>query len=180
MTDISSSRRYAQAIVTLADKHGDMEAWINDLAVLRQLWESAAARAYLEDVHISTMRRIERARGALGKNVSPLALNFLLLLVSRGRTFLIPFIARQFDDILRERTQHELVVVRSALPLSEAQRADLVQRLEAQTGKTITLEEAVDPEILGGLVLRVGDQLLDLSIAGRLRRLREQLVGRAV
>lgn len=177
MTDISSSRRYAQAIVDIAANEEELAGWQSDLSVLGQLWDDPRSRAYFEDVHISRLKRIERARDVLGPRVSPLALNLVMLLISRGRTALIPYIVRQFEDLLRAREQVIVAQVTSAQPLTAEQRADLVQRLEAQSGKSVTLEEVVNPEIIGGLVLRVGDQLLDLSIEGKLRRLREQVVG---
>lgn len=180
MTSISSSRRYAQAILDLAVQDDSLPAWQSDLSVLQQLWADPPTRAYFEDVHISRLKRIERARTVLNGRIGPLTLNLLLVLISRGRTVLVPFIVRQFEDLIRERDQAVVALVTSAQPLSEEQRTDLIAQLQVRTGKTVTLEELVDPEIIGGLVLRVGDQLMDLSIAGKLRRLREQVVGRAV
>jgi F-type H+-transporting ATPase subunit delta len=178
MTDISSSRRYAQAVFDLAENADDLATWQSDLSVLQQLWADTRSKAYFEDVHVSRLKRVERARTVLGPRLSPLALNLVMLLISRGRTVLIPYIVRQFDDLLRAQHQQVVAQVASAQPLTNEQRAALVRKLEAQSGKSITLDEVVNQELIGGLVLRVGDQLLDLSVAGRLRRLRDQVVGR--
>jgi F-type H+-transporting ATPase subunit delta len=178
MASVASSRRYAQAIMELALQHGDIDAWQRDLALLQEIWADPVVRGYLEDVRISKQKRLDRARQALDTRISPLALNLVLLLLSRGRSNLLPYIARQFDDLLRARTQNLLVHVTAAQPLTEEQRSDLIAQLKQRTGKDVTLEEAVDPTIVGGLVIKIGDQLLDLSVAGTIRQLREQVVGR--
>ena len=69
--------------------------------------------------------------------------------------------------------------VRSAAPLSDAQRAALRERLGRRLGKTVLLDTAVDPSLLGGFVAEVGSRLLDMSLRGQLRRLRERLAGDA-
>lgn len=162
----------------LALQNNDLDAWRQDLFLLRDVWADDGARGYLEDVRISKQKRQDRLRQTFTDRLSPLALNLVLLLSSRGRTNLIPHIVRQFEDIERAREQTVLVRVTVAEPLAADQRAQLERRLQQQTGKEISLEVAEDPAIMGGLVVRVGDRLLDLSVAGRLRRMREQLVGR--
>jgi F-type H+-transporting ATPase subunit delta len=179
MTDISSSRRYAQAIVELADQDESLPIWHADLALLDRLWSADIPRAFFEDARLSVHTRMQRAQEVLGSRLSPQGMNLVLLLLERGRTTLIPYIVRQFVDILRERDQQAVARVTTAVPLTAGQRQALAQRLQQGTGKTVTLEETVDPTILGGMVLRLGDQLLDLSIEGKLHRLREQVVGRA-
>ena len=178
MASIASARRYAQAIMELAQESDNVDVWQGDLALLRDIWADPVIRGYLEDVRISKQARLERARQTLGSRVGPLALNLVLLLLSRGRSNLLPYIVRQFEDLQRARTQEVLVRVTAAQPLTDAQRRELVAQLAQQTGKDVTLEEAVDPAIIGGLVIKIGDQLLDVSVAGTLRRLREQVVGR--
>lgn len=178
MTDISSARRYAQAVFNLAENDADLATWQSDLSVLQQLWADERSRAYFEDVHVTRLKRIERARTVLGPRLGPLALNLVMLLISRERTALVPYIARQFDELLRVQRRLLVAKVASAQPLTKEQRDALVRTLELQSGKSITLDETVNQDLIGGMVLRVGDQLLDLSVEGRLRRLRDQVVGR--
>jgi F-type H+-transporting ATPase subunit delta len=178
MTDISSSRRYAQAVLDIADQDGSLPAWQADLDLLASLWSGDIPRAFFEDAHQSVHTRMQRARQVLGPRLSSQGLNLVLLLLERERTALIPYIARQFADLLRERAHQVVVQVTTALPLTPAQRDALVQRMQQTAGVSVTVEETVDPAVIGGMVLRAGDQLLDLSIEGRLRRLHEQVVGR--
>jgi ATP synthase F1 delta subunit len=129
-------------------------------------------------MRVNKATRLERARELLGSSLGPRPLNMLLLLITRGATNLVPYIARQFVELERQREQTVVAQVTSALPLTPQQEADLMARLTQQTGKEVQLQTSTDPSILGGLIIKVGDQLLDLSIAGKLTRLREQVVGR--
>jgi F-type H+-transporting ATPase subunit delta len=178
MAGVTYARRYAQAALELALEHDELEVWRRDLGLLAQLWADTDLRAYLEDVRISKQARLDRARARLGSYLGPRALNMVLLLIARGRTSLIPYIARHFEDLERQREQTIVAQVTSAVPLSPQQEQSLVAQLAQQTGKEVQLQTTQDPTLLGGLVIRVGDQLLDLSVAGRLRRMREQVVGR--
>ena len=179
MASVSAARRYAQAIMEMATEHDDFAAWRTDLDQLAAVWAEPVIRGYLEDVRISKQKRLDRARQTLESRIGPLPLNMVLLLLSRNRSNLIPYIVREFDELERRRERIVLVRVTSAQPLAPDQRAALIAQLQRQTGNEISLEEVVDPRIMGGLVVRVGDQLLDLSVAGKLRQLREQVVGRA-
>ena len=109
-----------------------------------------------------------------------MALNMVLLLNARGRLSLIPYIARLFEDLERQRERKIVAQVTTAEPLTPVERQSLLKQLQEQTGQEVELQERVDPAILGGMVLKIGDQLLDLSVAGRLRRLREQVSGQTV
>lgn len=180
MASISSARRYAQAVLELALEHNDLEAWRTDLQVLANVWNEPAQRAFLEDVRLSKQARLDRARSLFQGQLNPLALNLLLLLLARGRSFLIPYIARQFEDLERQREQSVVAEITTAFELTALQQAELRTQITQQTGKAATLHVQVDRSILGGLVIKVGDQLLDLSVRGKLQRLREQVVGRSV
>lgn len=180
MDTIAPARGYAQAAMNLALQGNALETWRADLALLRDLWAQEDIRAYLEDVRINKQKREERLRQVLGSKVSPMALNLVLVLNTRGRLSLIPYIARLFEDIERERERKIVAHVTTAEPLSPALRSNLQAQLQEQTGREIELQEQVDRSIMGGMVLQIGDQLLDLSVAGRLRRLREQVSGQTV
>ena len=174
----TNARRYAQAALELALEHNELEAWRADFTLLVELWSDPDLRAYLEDVRISKQQRLDRARQTLGTRLHARPLNMLLLLISRGRTGLVPYIARQFADLERQREQTIVATVTAATELTEAQKQALTERLSRDSGKEVQLQVQIDPRILGGLIIKVGDQLLDLSVRGKLARLREQVVGR--
>jgi F-type H+-transporting ATPase subunit delta len=90
---------------------------------------------------------------------------------------LIPQIAAAFDRLERERERRVTAHVISAIPLTEQQEQRLKEQLSRRTDRTVDLETRVDPSIIGGLIVRVGDELIDASVAGRLRRIEAQLSG---
>jgi ATP synthase F1 delta subunit len=102
-------------------------------------------------------------------------LNFLELLAERHRLPATFRIRRAFDELWRE--EHKLlpVEVTSAVELDEALVSSIGERIEERTGRRVELTSRVDPDIIGGLVLRVGNKVLDASVQGRLERLRRQL-----
>ena len=178
MANISYARRYAQAALELGVEHGDLQVWEHDLNLLGELWKDADRRAYLQDVRAGKQELLRRCREHLGKHLSPLVLNMVLLLVTRGRTSLIPYIVRHFADLERQRDQQVVAHITATCELTPDEKSEIRTLLEAQTGKNIELETEIDPDILGGLVIKVEDQLLDLSVVGKLNRMRSRVIGR--
>lgn len=169
------ARRYAQAALELALEHNNVDQWRADLSALAEIWEQTQIALRLEDPKLGRARRMQEARELLQGRVNPLVLNMVLLLVERGRAALVPRVAAAFERIEREREHRVTAYVTSAIALTDPQRANLRQRLGQRTGSTVDLVENVDPSIYGGLIVRVGDELIDASIAGRLRRIEVQL-----
>ncbi len=102
-------------------------------------------------------------------------LNFLELLAERHRLPVTFRIRRSFDDLWREENKLLPVEVTSAVELDDALVSSIGERIEERTGRRVELTAQVDPDIIGGLVLRVGNKVLDASVQGRLQRLRRQI-----
>ena len=102
-------------------------------------------------------------------------LNFLELLAERHRLPATFRIRREFDALWREENKVLPVEVTSAVELDDALVGSIGERIENQTGRRIELTSRVDPDIIGGIVLRVGNKVLDASVHGRLERLRRQI-----
>ena len=101
--------------------------------------------------------------------------NFLELLAERHRLPLLPRVRRQFDAKWAEEHRLLPVSVTSAVELDESLVADIGRRIQDQTGRSVELSSNVDPEVLGGLVVRVGNMVLDASVRNRLEQLRKQV-----
>ena len=106
-------------------------------------------------------------------------MNFLLVLDDHDRLDALRSIDAAVRDLYEERTGKVRVEVRSALPLTEDQREKLRQELRASLGREPVLDVRVDPELLGGLTVQVGDTLYDASIRTRLEQIRNQLIERS-
>jgi F-type H+-transporting ATPase subunit delta len=102
-------------------------------------------------------------------------LNFLKLLAERHRMPALPRIRRQFDSLWREENQILPVSVTSAVELDDNLVKNIGKRIEDQTGRRVDLSSNVDPEVLGGLVLRVGNMVMDASVRRRLEQIRKQV-----
>ncbi len=174
-SDLASARHYAQAALELAVEENALDRWQQDLEVVGRLWTEGKGRGYLSDGRLSTTVLIERARQMLGPHIGPQALNMILLMISRGRAALLPLVVGQFTTLRERRELRAQAEVTSAIPLTDEQRAEIERRLSAESGQQVTVTNKVDVAILGGLVIRQGDQLLDASIATKLRRLQAQI-----
>ena len=140
------------------------------------LAESPVA-AILADTRRPVDERTAFADRAL--DVQPLALNLARLLISKGRSLDARAVAQAFGRLADEAEGVAQATVTAAIALSPEQVRDLEQRLGEALDRHVTATATVDPEIIGGLVIRVGDRLVDGSVRSRLKRLREELAGTA-
>lgn len=167
-------RRYTRGVLDYAQQTNSLEQWRRDLAVLMACGEDRTIRFFLEDPRLSVAERMEVVSNSIGDQVSTAGQELLRLLIEDRAVRIMPQLARQ---VLREADRIEgiaRVQVTSADPLTD----DLRERLQESIGKDgrrVILEEAVDPAIIGGLILREEDRLLDLSVNASLRAMEEQL-----
>jgi F-type H+-transporting ATPase subunit delta len=176
----SSARRYADAAFEIAGRDGTHESWRRETAAAAAaLGEERLARA-LGNPALPMASRAELVGIALGSSVSRPALNLVLLLLRRGRIDLLPRVATEFArlDDLRLGVVHATAT--SAAPLAPEDVRAMTARLERLTGGRVELTTNVDPSLLGGVVVRLGDRLIDGSVRGRLERLRSQLASGAL
>ncbi len=168
-------RRYAQAVFEMADEQGTLDQWEADLSRLAGAFEDPTIAAYFESPQVPATQKRETAEQILGAEAQPFARNLVGLLIERGRIRFLPQIYQDFHDRRLERQGIAVGEITTAVPLGP-EELDLVrQRLSTLVGKDVELRTAVDPEIIGGIVARVGDQLIDGSVIGQLQKLRERL-----
>ncbi|MBA3451399.1 MAG: ATP synthase F1 subunit delta, partial [Chloroflexia bacterium] len=142
----SAAKRYAQAVFSLGQEEGTLDAWGDDLAMLSRVVADERIADYLTNPSVAAERRIEALESSLGANVQPQARNLARMLIERDRTMLIPEIREMFDDRLRAERGIAIANVTTAEPLDDAERALVQQKLETMTGQTIELALKIDPE----------------------------------
>lgn len=170
------ARRYARAIFELALERGQsLSEWLADLEAVDAALSEGAVRAALMSPRLSFEKKRDLVGGAL-QQLDLLRRNFLLLLIERGRVELLGAIRSEFRRLTLEHEGIAEATVTTAVPIDEAEARQIAQGLERLLGKKVVLERRVDPAILGGVVARVGDRLINGSVAARLAALREQLV----
>jgi F-type H+-transporting ATPase subunit delta len=174
----SVARRYARALFQIAVDSNIVEALGQELADLAALFEQSAE---LRQALLNPVFKPAEKRAILDKLLprvtpSPTMQRFAALLLQRGRIVLLPALARAYRELSDEHAGRVRAVVVSATPLGAGDLDRVRRSLERRTKKKVMLEAEVDPTLIGGLVARVGDLVLDGSVRTRLDTLREKLL----
>jgi F-type H+-transporting ATPase subunit delta len=171
-----AAKRYAEAAYLLAREDSNEEAWSAGLTALGSLFGNEQARMLFENTRVPLARKMQLVERSLA-GVAPLVLNLARLLTRRGRTSLGPQIAEAFQELIDQSKGISHAAVTSAVPLSQEDERAVEQRLREITGGEVVLETNVDEGILGGLIVRIGDRLIDGSTKSRLLALKRRLAG---
>lgn len=179
MADETVARRYAAAYFNQEKRAGSLDAASADLnAIEARLVATPRLAQVAGHPLIDEKRKKEALQLALTGAVRASTLSFLHLLIDRRRISLIGEIKSEFDQMLRRERNVASAVAVSAVALTPAQTSALEKALERRTGKDIELTTEVDPSLMGGLLIRMGDTVIDGTVKGKLERLREQLLER--
>jgi F-type H+-transporting ATPase subunit delta len=171
-----AAKRYALAAFDLAQAEGALEEWADALDQIAAFVGEADVRRAFENSRTSQDTK-QRLIDAGLSDLPKLPLNLARLLARKNRTALAGAIAAEFRQLVEDEKGVARAVARTAVPLSDAERDVLVSRLSQRTGKAVVLETEVDPALLGGVVVQIGDRLVDGSTRARLQALRDNLVG---
>ncbi len=170
------ARRYAGAIFDIARKQNTVDRTLEDVRGIAQVFANRKLSYLLREPKIPTKRKETALREALASKVLPTSLNLALLIVQRNLVELMPNIASELEALVLDYRNQAIAEVTTAAQLDEAQSMIVKGTLEHYTGKQIIMRTRVNPSILGGLVVRVGDQVIDGSIRYRLHALQQQLL----
>ena len=169
-----SGRRYAQAIFELALENGEVDKWAEDLALVAEVFQDAQFGALLRHADVPAAEKL-RATGAVLAGVSPLIRNMVDLLVSKGMVDAIPDAYGAYTELLDQHLGRQRVEVTSAVQMDDAEIERVTSFVAQLVRREVEVTTTVDESILGGVVIQIGDRLLDGSTQARLNRLREQL-----
>ena len=173
----SASLQYATALADIALEQGAAEPVKKQLEDFGAVFaESAELRNILSSPAVGRITKhgvIEKLVARLG--ASRIVRNFLFVVIDNQRTHLLPEILQSFESVVRQRLGIAEAEVSSAAELTAAQKTTLLQTLEKLTGKKIQAEYSLDPALLGGAVVRIGDTVYDGSVKNRLNQMRARL-----
>jgi F-type H+-transporting ATPase subunit delta len=162
---------YAAAIYDLA-----FEPWLRQLgSVQRALRRDAALRTAVDDPGRSTQDKLALLSQAIPEGLAADARKFLGTLLEAGQLNQLDAIVVEFDRLVRRRPERTLVRVTSAVPLTEAEKEAMRAKLTERFGSELEFQFEVDASVIGGVYLRVGDQVIDGTVAGKLAALRDRL-----
>jgi F-type H+-transporting ATPase subunit delta len=164
------ARPYASALFDLAESENQLASVETSLSdVSRLIGESADFSRFLRSPVITGDDKAVALNAVLAKaNTNPLVSNFLKLVAKNGRLFALDAIIAGFRDLAAKARGEVTADVTSAAPLSAEQAKALGETLKARIGKTVTLNQFVDPSLIGGLQVKVGSQMIDSSLKTKL------------
>lgn len=171
----SAGRRYAEALIDLAPDPARVEAFGTSLQRLRQAIGPASI-ALLRDPRVSLEHRRDALAAAI-KDEPAEVRSLLVLLLERQRIELLPAIAGYYGEIVDRRAGIEKAKITTPVELAAADRDELVRRLERTSGRKVRATFVVDPSLLGGAKVQIGDHVIDTSLAAQLQEMARELAG---
>jgi len=178
--EMAVARVYALALLALAHEQGKAEEVLGELAAFsRAAQTNPAVGRFLSDPTVEVRFREAALEKMLRGKLSSLTLNALLVMNRKGRVSIIPHFAEAYRQALGELHGEVDVAVTTAVSLTPPQKDKLRSWAASFTGGTPVLMETVTPEILGGVVVQIGDDKFDMSVSRGLRKMRNQLMSRA-
>jgi F-type H+-transporting ATPase subunit delta len=168
---------YAQALLSLARDNELLDRISEDVnALLNLAAESEDLRTCLTNPIFKPEDKKAILKQVVGDQLHPYTQNFLMILIDRGRIPFYEAIFKQFQALVRQLNQTVLAEVTSAVPLSEEQQESIRQRVVGMTqARQVELDIKIDPNLLGGVIIKVGSQIIDASLRGQLRRIGTRL-----
>lgn len=164
---------YAEALMSIATSQDLVDRLYEDVTTLQDtLAESMDLRQFIENPFIKPDDKKAVLRQIGSDRFHPVMQNFLMLLVDRARIVFLADICKQYQALVRQARQIILAEVTSAVELNDEQKEAVKQKVVQLTGaQQVELEPQIDPDLIGGVVIKVGSQVFDASIRGQLRRL---------
>ena len=174
------ARRYAGAMCDIGLKQHSLERTLEDVRGIAQVFAHRKLAYLLREPKVPAQRKETAIRQALANKLLPTSLNLALLVVQRELVDIMPNIANELEQLVLNYKNEAIADVTTATRIDNAELTQIKQALEKRTGKTIITQARVQPDILGGVIARVGDQVIDRSVRSRLAALRQQLLKSAL
>lgn len=178
MAEISTiARPYAEAVFELAAERGELQAWSERLAAMASVADNDEVVLFMTNPKITAQELVDTFTAlvpAVAGNEE--ARNFVTTLVANERLRLLPSIAEQFEQLRAHREGYAEAAIATAFPLPEGELQRLVQTLERRFKRRIKAQVHVDRELIGGVQVRVGYEVIDASVRGRLAQMQAALV----
>ena len=169
------ARPYAEAAFRLAQEGNAFLAWSQMLGLVGSVIADPRIAAALDNPRLSTADKESLVLSVLGDKLDPLGRNFVRILIEADRITLLPQIATLFEDLRNSAEGVAKAVIESAFPMSEGQIAELTAALQKRFGKKIETTVEIDPALIGGARITVGDTVIDGSVQAKLQAMATQL-----
>lgn len=174
MRESLAGNRYAKSLITLSIEKNELDVIYNDMVLISETIENSKdLGVLLNSPVVKTDKKQEVLTAIFGKNTTELTKQFLLLISSRNREALIGDIANAFVRQYKVIKKIIVTEITSAVKLDEAQKKKILQLLNTADNSSVEVIEKINPEIIGGFIVRVDDKQIDASISRKLDNLRQ-------
>ena len=170
-------RRYAAALYNVAVQQGDVREVSKRLTYIRDVLKAVPVFGQLLLTHrVSSADKLSILKKVLEKSVSELEIDIISHLLDDGHFMLFNAVVKRFEYLVESDSNMVQIQLTTAHKISEEEVQTFSDRIEAQLSKSVSMHRELDPSLIGGVKLRVGNTLIDSSISGRLQKLRDTLV----
>ena len=173
---LTLARPYAKAAFAFASEQGATDNWSNALQVLSAAVQDEAFSAYLNRPELTPAEQVSIFAKVLGENQTQAVSNFLMLLADNARLALLPEIEAEYELLKSQNNNTVDVVIESAFPMTSVQEQLLTHALEKKFNAAVNVSVEVKPELIAGVVIRAGDQVIDDSARNKLEKMRTRLL----
>lgn len=177
MSEYRVAGRYAKSLLDLSREQNNLDAVLGDM---RTLAAAISGNSELENLLKSPIINGDKKMAVLKQlfesRFQPVTIAFFGIIIRKKREHFLEAIANGFIEQYNRLNAISSALVRSAIPLSDAALAEVKKHIESQTGKKVNLTAKVDEKLIGGLVVQVEDKLFDASVAGKLGKLKNELL----
>jgi len=169
------ARPYAQAVFETASEENKLTEWSEMLELLEAVVADAQMRAVLENPKMDAAAQSDFVLGVCGKALSETGNNLVKVLAGAGRLTIIPEINKLYEQLRAEAEGVIEVGVTSAYELAPEQQATISEAMAKRLGRKVEITHEIDDSLIGGVVIRAGDTVIDASVRGRLKALATQM-----
>jgi F-type H+-transporting ATPase subunit delta len=171
------ARPYARAIYELAQADNSLKEWSDLLKLLSRVVIDPDMQKLSSSPKVSDEQVLQIICEVIDNRLETLGKNFIKVLIDANRLMLVPFISKLFENRRAEAEGRVDIKVLTAFELESNQTSQLSEAMEKRLGKKINISSTVDESLIGGIIIRAGDTVIDSSLRGRLNMLRNRLIG---
>lgn len=171
------ARPYAQAVFEHAEQAGDMDKWSALLKRLSLIVQDKQMRQLIGNPKVSDDQLLDILKYLMGGKLNKEGNNFIRILIQADRLVYVPFISDLFEKLRDEAEGRIEIKVHTAFGLDKKQESKISEAMGKRLGKKVTVSSVVDESLIGGIVIRAGDSVIDASLRGRLLALKNSLIG---
>ena len=169
------ARPYAEALFKAAPE-AEQSAWVEQMSALAQVASDAELRSFADNPRVTQDQVFDVITKAAKVALAPAVANFLRTVLDNGRLAALPLMAEQFQTLVHARQGVSEALIVSAFPINAEQVADIMGPLEKRFGRKLEAKVEVDADLIGGVRVVVGDEVLDTSVKARLERMKSALL----